>query len=137
MKPWVLLILIALAFPCSAQVFHFGPPKGTALYSSEKHKPSPDGFSGVRPVVIVGEKEMTIIWGDSKSAGGSEKAWKATIINKNTNTISAVVSDSSSNSSAVMLFTIDLKRGFLYMSSHKENELLGSSAASFVAVLEK
>ena len=137
MKPLVLLILVALTSPCSAQIFRFGTPKGTAIYSSEKHKPSPDGYSGVRPVVMVGEKEMTIIWGDSKSAGGIEKVWKATIINRNSNTISAIASDSDSDSSAVMLYTINLKRGVLYMSSHKENELLGSSAGSFVAVLEK
>ena len=137
MKLSILVLLAAITSPCIAQVFRFGPPKGTALYSREHHQPSPDGYSGVKPVVIVDKKEMTIIWGDSDLAGASEKAWKGPIINRTSNTISAIVTDVGAGGSAVMLYTIDIKHGFLYMSSHKENEILGSSAASFVAVREK
>jgi hypothetical protein len=48
----------------------------------ENHKPSPDGFTGVKPVVVVSEKEMTVVWGDSKTGGGAEKAWKAIIFHR-------------------------------------------------------
>lgn len=138
MRLFALLIVVALPLPVTAQVFRFGEPTGTAIHSIENHKPSPDRYRGVRPVVIVDKKEMTIIWGDSASGGGTEKAWKASIINRTSTTVSAISTDVGVYGSAVMLFTIDTKRGFLYMSAHKESELMkGSSAASFVAVLEK
>lgn len=131
------LVLAALSSPCVAQVYRFGEPAGVALYSQYKHKPEPDRFTGVKPVVIIEKDEMTIVWGDSKSAGGEEKAWKAAIFNRTENTVSAIGVDIVTSGSAVMLYTIDTKRGFLYMSSHKENSLLnGSSAQTFVAVLE-
>ena len=132
-----LLVLAALSSPCMAQVYRFGEPAGVAMFSKEKHKPSPDGFKGVKPVVIIEKDEMTIVWGNSKSAGGEENAWKAVIVNRTENTVSALGMDTGTFGSAVMLYTIDTKRGFLYMSSHKENSLLnGSSAQTFVAMLE-
>ncbi len=138
MRLSTMLIVIALSSPGIAQVYRFGEPMGTAIHSVQNHKPIPDGYRGVKPVVIVGKKEMTIIWGDSASAGGTEKVWKASIINRTSTTVSAIVSETVALGSAVMLYTIDTKRGFLYMSAHKESELMkGSSAASFVAVLEK
>lgn len=108
------------------------------MWSNEGHKPTPDGFTGVKPVVIVDAKEMTVVWGDSQSAGGAEKAWKAVIINKNANSVSAVAIDVGVSGSAVMLYTIDIKREFLYMSSHKEGDILNASSAStFVSTCRK
>ena len=131
-------IPVILSVPAMAQVFRFEEPKGIAMFSSEKHVPSPDTFTGVKPVVIIGEKEMTIVWGDSKVAGGAEKAWKAIIINRNVDSVSAIAIDSGELGSAVMLYTIDLKRGFLYMSTHKEGSLTNrSSVSSYVAKNEK
>ena len=49
------------------EVFRCGEPKGIAMWSIESHKATPDGFTGVQPVVIIEENEMTIVWGDSLS----------------------------------------------------------------------
>ena len=136
----LLLLSIALSSGVLAygQVYRFGEPSGVAMWSAENHKPSPDGFSGVKPVVIIEGKEMTVLWGNSKSAGGQDITWKANVIHHDNNSISAVCVDPSMDDSAVMLYTIDLKRGFLYMSSHKDSTFLdGSMASSFVAKLEK
>jgi hypothetical protein len=81
----VFLFLLLLTIPVSgmaAEVFRCGEPKGTALWSVDGHKVAPDGFIGVLPVVIIDEKEMTIVWGDTKSAGGAEKVWKAVIFHR-------------------------------------------------------
>ena len=137
MRLTALLVLAALSSPGMAQVYRFGEPAGVGLYSQHKHKPEPDRYTGVKPVVIIEKDAMTIVWGDSRSAGGEERAWKAVIVNRTENTVSGVVMDNQTFGSAVMLYTIDTKRGFLYMSSHKETTLLnGSSAQTFVAVLE-
>lgn len=112
-----------------AEVFRCDEPKGVAMWSLEGHKAAPDKFTGVKPVVIVEEKEMTIVWGDSKSAGGSEKVWKAVIFHRSPESISGAAVDSGPAGSATMLYTIDLKRGYLYLSSHKENKILNSSGA--------
>ena len=131
-----LLFAIAVSSTCIAQVYRFGEPKGTGMHSVLNHIPSPDRFGGVKPVVMVGKAEMTVIWGDS--GGGNETAWKAKIVHRSSSTISGITTDIGTQGSAVMLFTIDTKRGFLYMSSHKEGERMnGSSASSFVAKLEK
>ena len=73
-----------------AQVFRCSEPKGIATWSIESHKFVPDGFAGVQPVVIVDEKEMTVVWGDSKTAGGSEKVWKAVVFHGSSEPRSAV-----------------------------------------------
>jgi hypothetical protein len=104
------------------------------MWSKEAHKATPDGYTGVTPVVLLEEKEMTIIWGDSKSAGGKEKAWKAVVIRRGSDSVSAIALDVGSNASTTMLYTMDTKRGFLYMTSHKDNDLLNASGStSFVA----
>ena len=130
MKPATLFLLAVFSTASLAQVFRCDEPKGTALWSVENHKPGADGFTGVKPVVIVGDKEMTIIWGDAKSAGGAEKVWKATIINRAPWSISAVAVDIGDAGSVVMLFTMNLKRRFIYMSTHKESATLNASGAS-------
>jgi hypothetical protein len=136
-----LLYLILLSIPVSgmaAEVFRCGEPKGVAMWSIEGHKVVPDGFTGVQPVVIVEEKEMTIVWGDSKAAGGSEKVWKAVLFHRSPESISGAAVDSGTAGSATMLYTIDVKRGYLYLSSHKDNKALNASGVStFVSKCSK
>lgn len=132
------LLLGVLSPALQAQVFRCEEPKGISMWSSEGHKPASDGYKGVKPIAIIGEKEMTIAWGDAKSAGGEEKFWKAVIINRTPRSISAVALDAGEVNSAAMLYTIDLRRGFLYMSAHKESEMLNASnAAVFVSKCTK
>lgn len=126
----VSLLLFLIPISGMAEVYRCGEPKGVALWSNEAHKISPDGFTGVEPVVIVEEKKMTIVWGDSKTAGGSEKVWKAAVFHHSSETVSGIALDEGPSGSASMLFTVDIKRGFLYMSSHKEHKLLNTSAVS-------
>lgn len=130
------LVLIFLLLPVSgmAEVFRCGEPKGISMFSTEQHKASPDGFVGVLPVVIVDDKEMTIVWGDSKSAGGAEKVWKAIIFHRSPEAISGLSLDTGERGAAAMLYTVDIKRGYLYFSAHKENALLDTSGVlSFVS----
>ena len=127
------LLLVAFPLAALAQVFRCDEPKGISMRSSEGQKPGPDGYKGVKPVAIIGEKEMTIVWGDSQSAGSEEKAWKAVIINRNPRSVSAVTLDAGEVGSTVMLFTMDLKRNYLYMSAHKEGGMLNDSNASTFA----
>ena len=134
------LYLLLLLLPVSgiAEVFRCGEPKGIAMWSNENHKADPDGFTGVQPVVIVDDKEMTIVWGDSKTAGGSEKVWKAVIFHRSLESISGAVIDAGPTGSAAMLYTIDVKRGYLYLSSHKDSKLLNASSVStFVSKCSK
>jgi hypothetical protein len=127
-----ILCLLLLVFPMStiAEVFRCGEPKGVAMWSRENHKVIPDGFTGVQPVVIIENKEMTIVWGDSKTSGGEEKVWKAVVFYRSPESISGVALDSGDAGSAAMLYTVDVKRGFLYLSSHKDSRLLDASAVS-------
>lgn len=136
MKNIYLLIIFMMipSFCFAAEVYRCGEPNGFAMWSNEKHKAGPDGFVGVNPIVIIDENEMTIVWGDSKSAGGADKTWKAIIFHESPESVSAVSLDTGESGSAAMLYTVDRKRSFLYMSTHKESALFnGSSAASFAA----
>ena len=130
MKRFTVSFLVAASFVAQAQVFRCDEPKGVSMSSAEGHNPGPDGFKGVKPIAIIGEKEMTIVWRDSKNAGGAEKAWKAVIINRSATSVSAVALDTGQAGSAAMLYTMDLKRGFLYMSAHKEGTWLNASNVS-------
>lgn len=140
------IYLLLLAIPVTgvtgmAKVFRCGEPKGVAMWSLEGHKVAPDGFTGVQPVVIVDDdddKEMTIVWGDSKLAGGAEKVWKAVVFHRSPESISGVALDSGPTASAAMLYTVDVKRGYLYLSSHKDSEPLNASGvSSFVSKCSK
>lgn len=135
------LYFLLLSIPASgmAEVFRCGDPKGVAMWSIEGHKVSSDGFTGVQPVVIVDEKEMTIVWGDSKTVGGSERVWKTVLFHRSPESISGVALDSDpATGSATMLYTVDVKRGYLYLSSHKDSKLLNASGAStFVSKCSK
>lgn len=123
----------------SSEIFKCEEPQGVAMWSMEKHKPEPDGFKNVNPVIVIEKETMTIVWGDSKAAGGAEKSWKAVIIHRDKNMVTGVSIDADDGaSSAAMLYSVDLKRGFLYMSTHKNSVLFnGSSAASFVGKCTK
>ena len=132
------LLLLLVSASGMAEVFRCGEPKGVAMWSNEGHKIAPDGFTGVQPVVIVEDKEMTIVWGDSKTAGGTEKAWKAAVFHRSAESISAVALDAGPTGSGAMLYTIDVKRGYLYLSSHKDSKVLNASAVStFVSKCSK
>lgn len=101
------------------------------MWSNENHKPAPDRFRDVEPVVIIQDQEMTVIWGDTKlNPAGKERVWKAVIFHRSPQAISAVALDADSSSAASMLYTVDLARGFLYLSTHKNSETLGLSHAS-------
>lgn len=118
----------------SAQVFRCSEPTGSSMWSQEGHKLESDGFKGVNPIITIDEKEMTVIWGNSQSAGGQDKAWKAMIFTSDPEVVSALAIDAGETGEAIMLYTMNIKRGFLYLSSHKENKLFGGSAVqSFVA----
>ena len=132
------LLLLSLPLPGMAEVFRCGEPKGVAMWSNEDHKVTPDRFTGVQPVVIVDDKEMTIVWGDAKSAGGSDKVWKAVVFHRSPEAISGVALDTGSMGSTAMLYTVDVKRGYLYLSSHKNITLLNASEVStFVSKCSK
>ena len=132
------LFLLSIPVAGMAEVLRCGEPKGVALWSTESHKVVPDGFTGVQPVVIVEERERTIIWGDSKTAGGAEKVWKAVVFHRSAESISGVALDTGPSGSATMLYTVDVKRGYLYLSSHKDSKLLNASGVStFVSKCSK
>jgi hypothetical protein len=138
MRLAIYLLLLAIPVTGMAEVFRCGEPKGVAMWSAEGHKVAPDGFTGVQPVVIVDDKEMTIVWGDSKTAGGSEKVWKAVVFHRSPESISGAALDSGPTGSAAMLYTVDVKRGYLYLSSHKDSKLLNASGVStFVSKCSK
>lgn len=136
MKIFVFFALF-LTLPSSvmaAEVFTCDEPKGVAMWSSEGHKATPDSFVGVKPVVILDGDKMVIVWGDSKSAGGGAKTWEPIVFHRSPESVSAIALDADGGNSASMLYTVDIVRGYLYLSTHKESSLFNSSsAASFVA----
>lgn len=136
MRSILCLLLLSIPLCGEAQVFRCGEPKGVGLWSTEQHKPVTDGFTGVRPLVILEGKAMTVVWGDAESAGGAEKVWKPIVVHRSAESVSGVAIDTSDASSAVMLFTVDLQRGFLYLSAHKEG-LDRSAASSFVSACSR
>jgi hypothetical protein len=116
-----------------AQAFKCSETKGIAMASPEGYKPEADGFKNVFPLVIIEAETMTIVWGDSEKAGGTQRIWKAHIINRNENAVSAVALDKGDKSSTPMLYSMDIKLGNLYMSAHKLNVFYGSAVQSFVS----
>ena len=123
----------------AADVFRCEEPKGIAMWSMDSHKPNPDGFAGVSPVVIVEGDEMRVVWGDTKqSSTPDDHIWKATVIQNTPATISGIALDQGPDGSAAMLYTVDVKRRLLYMSTHKSSARLNASgASSFVSKCSK
>ncbi len=130
MRIALILFLLSMHTASIAEVFRCGEPKGVVMWSHQKHKADPDSFPGVKPVVIVEGDEMRIVWGDSKIAGGAEKVWKTIVFHRSAESVSGVALDASSTDSAAMLYTVDLKRGYLYLSSHKYSQELNLSWVS-------
>lgn len=134
----VLMVFMNRGNSLADEIYQCSDPQGVVLWSFEKHKPSIDGFKGVNPVFVVGKETVSIKWGDSASAGATEKTWQALIVHRDKEMVSAIALDAGDMGSAVMLYTIDMKRSIAYMSSHKNNHLLnGSSAASFAGNCKK
>ena len=105
--------------------------KGIAMWSLEDHKVAADGFTGVQPLVIIEGTEMTVVLGDIKqNPGAAEKVWKAVVFLRTEDAVSAVAVDSGPRGSASMLYTIDIKRRYLYLSTHKNSLPLNASGAS-------
>lgn len=129
----LLLLLLLPTIGTASDVFRCSEPRGVSMWSVENHKIVTDKFAGVKPVVIVDDKEMTIVWGDSKSAGGADKVWKALIFYRSENAASGAVVDDNQAGSASTIYTIDFDRGYLYMSSHKNYVTSMSGVISFVA----
>lgn len=131
MKQFLSLFLLLTPISGMGDVFKCGEPRGISMWSNENHKPAPDGFRGIQPMVIVEAKEMTIIWGDTKlNPGAQERVWKAVVFHRSPESVSGVALDAEPGNAATMLYTIDMKRGYLYMSTHKNNETAGLSTAS-------
>jgi hypothetical protein len=60
------------------------------------------------------------------------------VFNRSPDSISGVALDVGPVGSAAMLYTVDVKRGYLYLSSHKDSTLLSASGAStFVSKCHK
>lgn len=134
----IVFFITHASITAASDIYKCSDPKGTTMWSMENHKQHNDGFKGVNPVIVIGNEIMTITWGDSKSAGGAEKSWKAIIVHRDNDTVSGVALDAEEGNSAVMLYTLDKKRGYIYMSAHKNSRLLnGTSAASFVGSCKK
>ena len=119
----------------ASEIYRCGEPKGVRIDSSSDLKPSADGFEGVFPVVIIEGDAMTVVWGNSKSAGGPENAWKPVVFYRDDSTVSAATYDSGPSASSSMLFTIDRKRGIIYLTQHKNLDAFDASAASTVAAV--
>lgn len=137
-KKIAMLVALTLSVSSStlfaADVYRCNEPKGISMFSVQGHKPGRDGYSGVHPIAIIDGNTMTVIWGNAKSAGGADLVWKAAVFYQDSDTVNAVTYDAGPAGSAAMLYTMDTKRGFLYLSQHKNNlELDGSIASSFVA----
>lgn len=133
-----LAIVASLPPAHGAEVFRCGEPTGTRIASNEDFKPGPDGYRGVKPVVLIEGDLMTVLWGDTKQfQGGKEKAWKAVVFHRDNETVSAIASDDSPHGMASILYTMDLKRRVLFMSHHKTfTQFNVSLASSFVAKCE-
>ena len=130
----LLILLVTFRGVVAADVWQCGEPRGISMWSNEAHKPALDGFAGVEPVVTIDRKEMTVAWGDTKLGVGAEKIWKLTVVHAASDTTSGIALDADLSGSALMLYTLNKKSGYLYESVHKNNNADGLSiAASYVA----
>jgi hypothetical protein len=111
--------------------------KGVTMRSTDGYKEViPDGIAGLLPMVVIEDKEISIR--ESKISGGTEKLWKGVVLHRSPESISGVAVDSGPSISEVVLFTVDVKHGYLYLSSHKDYKLRDLSyVSSFVSKCSK
>ena len=132
MKNLMLILVLLTPILGMREVFRCDEPKGVGMWSNENHRPTADGFKGVQPLVVIEGKDMTVTWGGTKlNPGSREKVWKAAVFHRSSESVSGVALDSEPGvGAAAMLYTVDTKRGYLYMSTHKNSEVIGISTAS-------
>jgi len=130
----LLIFLLTFGSVAAAEVWQCGEPRGISMWSNEAHKPAPDGFTGVKPVVTIDGKEMTVAWGDTRLGVGAEKIWKVAVVYAESDTTSGIALDADPSGSAMMLYTLNRRSGYLYESVHKNNNVNGLSiVASYVS----
>ncbi len=121
MRKIILLVgaMLVATSAISTEVYVCDEPRGYSLFANNDHKAEADSFRGVRPTVIKDEKNLKIVWGDSKSAGGVPRVWKPVVFFETPDVISAVAIDAYASNSASIMYTLNKKQGLLYMSTHK------------------
>ena len=123
-----LFVLATISSSAEAEQFRCASPKGVSMFSASEHKVVPDNYLGdIQPVIMVNGTEMTIVW-DDRGTGGRVELFKATVVQRSGGAISGVEINSDDGRGAVTLYTMDTKRGYLYISTHKELVLADSSA---------
>ena len=127
------LFLFSLSLLAMADEYLCGEPRGVAMSSDDGHKTTSTKFSGAMPVVTVIGKEMTVVWGGGKAAEKKgETVFKTSVLHQSPELISAAALNFDRAEQNIVLFTLDVKRGFLYTSIHAESRTLQSSAATTV-----
>jgi hypothetical protein len=137
MRSILCLLLLAIPISIKAEVFRCDEMRGVTMRSTDGYKEIiPDGISGLLPIVVVDDKEITI--SESRSSGITEKLWKGVVLRRSPESISGVAVDSGPSISEVVLFTVDVKQGYLYFSSHKDYKFRDLSyISSFVSKCSK
>lgn len=126
-KTTLTLLLAAMSTGVLAQVFECDEPQGVGLGSKDYPKVLPDRYSGTKPVVTVEGKEMRVLWIGAESNGQKSDA---TVIQRSENFITAV----KTRADDVIIYSVDVKRGYFYHSYHQNLEFRSESRAkSFVA----
>lgn len=129
MRSILCLLLLVISISSKAEIFRCGEMQGVTMRSTDDYKEIiPDGMTGVLPMVVVDDKEITI--SDSKASDKTEKLWKGVVLQRTAGFISGVAVSSGASISEAVLFTVDVKHGYLYISSHKDYKLRDLSYVS-------
>lgn len=116
------LLLLVIPIPSKAEAFGCGELKGVTMQSIDGYQVAdPDGMSGVRPMVSIYDKDISI--SQRTRSGGIEELWRVEVIHRSSESISGAIINPGPSISSAMLVTVDVKRGYLYVSSHKDNKL--------------
>ena len=133
MRTTLCLLLVSLSVSAMAEEFRCGEPRGASMSSDEGHKAVPDKFSGVEPVVSINGNDLTVVWGGSAKANTKTgTVFKASVLHRSPELISAAAVNVDFTGQSAVLFTLDVKRGFLYTTTHKEHKSLNASSAGTV-----
>lgn len=132
MKKTILtLLLAAMSTGTIAQVFECDEPQGAVVGSKEYPKVLPDRYSGAKPLVTVEGKVMRIVWTGPESKG---QMLDSAVIQRSPNFITAVSKYSNGEMDDVVIYSVDVKRGYFYIADHQNlNFRSESRAQSFVA----